>query len=57
MKKLDESTILEALEILRKQGKAPDCMWHPDFGYVIIDGEPTENTEAFLELLKEKKLI
>jgi hypothetical protein len=28
---------------------APLSMWHPEFGWVLVDGEPTDTAEAFLK--------
>jgi len=33
----------------------PQTMWHPDFGWVLRDGKPTENTEAFQKWLEEHR--
>lgn len=35
---------------------SPTDMFHPDFGWVLLNGKPTENTAAFNEWLEKEKL-
>lgn len=32
----------------------PRDVWHPDYGWVLRNGEPTETTEAFYESVIKK---
>lgn len=51
-----ESALLDAFESIRARGiGAPMDAYHPDFGWVIRNGKPTEFTEKFLLYIKETK--
>ena len=52
-----EDALIEATELLAREGGDPESIWHPDFGWVLLHGNPTENTKAFAEWLKSKDLI
>lgn len=42
MKKTIEECLIEATEFLSKEGGMPENMWHPEYGWLIVNGEPTE---------------
>lgn len=40
-KELDEA-LIAAAKLVQEEGSAPDNMFHPEYGWLIIDGEGTE---------------
>lgn len=49
---VDEEALLDALTLLSQESGSPDSLWHPKFGWVMLDNKPTETTEAFAEWLR-----
>lgn len=47
MSKEIEDAIIEAVRIVTQEGGHPDNIWHPNYGWVLLNGEPTETSEAF----------
>lgn len=50
-----EEALINASKMIAKEGGCPQDVWHPDFGWVIRNGQPTENSEAFYNWLMENK--
>lgn len=47
-----EEALLKARERISGGTGCPQDIFHPDFGWVLINGRPTENTPDFLKWLK-----
>ena len=50
-----EQALVDAAELLKNEGGTPESLWHPDFGWVLWNKEPTETTQAFYNYLKEQE--
>lgn len=48
-----EDAIIAVHKIFQEQAGTPEDIWHPDFGWVLRNGKPTETTEAFLKMIEE----
>jgi hypothetical protein len=40
--KLLEQALIAARKLVMESGTAPEYMWHPDYGWLIVDGVATE---------------
>ena len=50
-----EQAMIDSVEWVNREGGAPESMWHPDFGWVLWNNQPTETTDAFYKYLKEQE--
>lgn len=41
MSKDEEQALIESLELCLKEGGAPTDMWHPDYGWILLNSEIT----------------
>jgi hypothetical protein len=37
-----EESLIKAAELVSKEGGAPENVFHPDYGCILIDGKPTD---------------
>lgn len=48
-----EQAIIDAAELISKEGGMPESLWVPNFGWVLWQGKPTETSVEFYEYLKK----
>lgn len=53
-KKSTEDHLLAAIEMWHLEGGCPQFVFHPDFGWIIVDGKPTPAAETYLKHINEK---
>lgn len=44
-----EKALVDASEMIAKEGGTPTNLWHPEFGWVLRDGKTTDTTASYLE--------
>lgn len=49
--KLDAQTINDAVNIAQERFGVPETLFVPEFGFVLVDGNPTDN---FMDWYKEE---
>lgn len=55
MDKLDIKELIDAVKLVQQEGGMPDNMFHPDYGWIIKDGEATEAGARWYSDYIEKK--
>ena len=54
MKTIDEC-LFKAVNMLKESGKAPDSLFHPDYGWLIYEGKITETGKKLLDFDTDKE--
>lgn len=47
--KIDQEAIERAVKLAQENFGSPQDMWHPDYGWILKDGELTQEGADFLE--------